>query len=239
MQRLVAVKISRDKSTEPQTLAQLDHRHIVRVFDQRVLPSSGLRLLYMQYVPGGTLFSVLERLRAHPAQARARCVAPWPARSIPTPIAAGPPARTWPSSSTCAWMRAPAIWSTRRRGARGCGPGRGCIRSWPAPSRFPTRWPSSTATSTTAPSSSTSSTRRPSSASIRSLSPPTGCASCWAWSPPTCSSRTCGRSRAGCGTAGTTTPQRWRRRAATPCGWRSATCSPVSCCGRWPGSWCR
>ncbi|MBF6260854.1 serine/threonine protein kinase [Nocardia farcinica] len=72
MQRLVAVKISRDKSTEPQTLAQLDHRHIVRVFDQRVLPSSGLRLLYMQYVPGGTLFSVLERLRAHPAQARAR-----------------------------------------------------------------------------------------------------------------------------------------------------------------------
>lgn len=64
MQRLVAVKISRDKGTEPQTLAQLDHDYIVRVFDQRVLTSRKLRLLYMQYVPGGTLFTVLERVRA-------------------------------------------------------------------------------------------------------------------------------------------------------------------------------
>ncbi len=69
MQRLVAVKISRDKGAEPQTLAQLDHDYIVRVFDQRVLASRKLRLLYMQYVPGGTLFTVLERVRATP-QAR-------------------------------------------------------------------------------------------------------------------------------------------------------------------------
>ncbi|WP_280245284.1 serine/threonine-protein kinase [Nocardia abscessus] len=69
MQRLVAVKISRDKGAEPQTLAQLDHDYIVRVFDQRVLASRRLRLLYMQYVPGGTLFTVLERVRATP-QAR-------------------------------------------------------------------------------------------------------------------------------------------------------------------------
>ncbi|MGW4326305.1 serine/threonine-protein kinase [Nocardia sp. NPDC004573] len=71
MQRLVAVKISRDKGAEPQTLAQLDHDYIVRVFDQRVLADRKLRLLYMQYVPGGTLFTVLERVRATP-QAR-RC----------------------------------------------------------------------------------------------------------------------------------------------------------------------
>ena len=32
MQRLVALKISADKGTEPQTLAQLDHDYIVRVF---------------------------------------------------------------------------------------------------------------------------------------------------------------------------------------------------------------
>ncbi|MFD0364847.1 serine/threonine-protein kinase [Nocardia sp. GCM10030253] len=70
MQRLVAVKISRDKSAEPQTLAQLDHDYIVRVFDQRVLEGRGLRLLYMQYVPGGTLFTVLERVRATPAEER-------------------------------------------------------------------------------------------------------------------------------------------------------------------------
>ncbi len=35
MQRMVALKISADKSSEPQTLAQLDHPNIVRVYDQR------------------------------------------------------------------------------------------------------------------------------------------------------------------------------------------------------------
>ncbi|WP_280236893.1 serine/threonine-protein kinase [Nocardia cyriacigeorgica] len=70
MQRLVAVKISRDKGTEPQTLAQLDHDYIVRVFDQRVLDAPPLRLLYMQYVPGGTLLTVLERVRNTPPQQR-------------------------------------------------------------------------------------------------------------------------------------------------------------------------
>ncbi|NEW37482.1 serine/threonine protein kinase [Nocardia cyriacigeorgica] len=70
MQRLVAVKISRDKGTEPQTLAQLDHDYIVRVFDQRVLDGPALRLLYMQYVPGGTLLTVLERVRGTPSEQR-------------------------------------------------------------------------------------------------------------------------------------------------------------------------
>ena len=70
MQRLVAVKISADSGTEPQTLAQLDHDSIVRVFDQRVLPDRGLRLLYMQYVPGGTLHQVAQRARETPAPQR-------------------------------------------------------------------------------------------------------------------------------------------------------------------------
>ncbi|SPZ41225.1 serine/threonine protein kinase [Rhodococcus wratislaviensis] len=52
LQRLVAVKISQDRGTEPQTLAQFDHDYIVRVFDQRLLAGRDLRLLYMQYVPG-------------------------------------------------------------------------------------------------------------------------------------------------------------------------------------------
>lgn len=63
MQRLVAVKISHDHGTEPQTLAQLDHDYIVRVFDQRLLRDLRLRLLYMQYLPGGTLLRVLQRVR--------------------------------------------------------------------------------------------------------------------------------------------------------------------------------
>ncbi|MEK6238923.1 MAG: hypothetical protein N2C14_29765, partial [Planctomycetales bacterium] len=37
MERLVALKISSQRSDEPQTLARLDHPHIVRVFDQRIL----------------------------------------------------------------------------------------------------------------------------------------------------------------------------------------------------------
>jgi hypothetical protein len=70
MQRLVAVKISADSGTEPQTLAQLDHDYIVRVFDQRVLPDQRLRLLYMQYVPGGTLHSVVKKVRETPPAER-------------------------------------------------------------------------------------------------------------------------------------------------------------------------
>lgn len=58
MQRIVALKISDDKGNEPQTLAQLDHPHIVRVYDQRQLPERRLRLLYMQHISGGTLEGV-------------------------------------------------------------------------------------------------------------------------------------------------------------------------------------
>ncbi|HXY33320.1 MAG TPA: serine/threonine-protein kinase [Planctomycetaceae bacterium] len=63
MQRLVALKVATDTSTEPQTLAQLDHDHIVRVFDQRAVPDRNLRLLYMEYVAGGTLQGVVQRVR--------------------------------------------------------------------------------------------------------------------------------------------------------------------------------
>ncbi|HEV3005499.1 MAG TPA: serine/threonine-protein kinase, partial [Pirellulales bacterium] len=70
MQRLVALKISSDQGNEPQTLAQLDHPHIVRVYDQRLLTSRRLRLLYMQYVPGGTLQTVVDEVRRTPAADR-------------------------------------------------------------------------------------------------------------------------------------------------------------------------
>lgn len=70
MQRIVALKISADRGNEPQTMALLDHPHIVRVFDQRRIEDRRLRLLYMQYVPGGTLQSVLDALRRLPANMR-------------------------------------------------------------------------------------------------------------------------------------------------------------------------
>lgn len=76
MQRMVAVKVSADRGTEPQTLAQLDHDYIVRVFDQRLLDTDidrserRLRLLYMQFLPGGTLLNVLRWVRATPPEER-------------------------------------------------------------------------------------------------------------------------------------------------------------------------
>ncbi len=66
MQRLVALKVSANRGREPQTLAQLDHPHIVRVYDQREIPARGLRLLYMQYVPGRTLQDAMESIRKLP-----------------------------------------------------------------------------------------------------------------------------------------------------------------------------
>ncbi len=70
MQRLVALKVSAGAGQEPQTLAQLDHPHIVRVFDQRLVAGRRLHLLYMQYVAGGSLQAVLERIRKTPEAER-------------------------------------------------------------------------------------------------------------------------------------------------------------------------
>ena len=59
MQRLVALKISSDRGDEPKTLAQLDHPHIVRVYDVRSSRTDRIRILSMQYAPGGTLQQVI------------------------------------------------------------------------------------------------------------------------------------------------------------------------------------
>lgn len=66
MQRLVAVRVEAGADSDTPTVAQLDHQHIVRVFDQRLLADGGggkpLRLLYMQYLPGGSAAGVLTLL---------------------------------------------------------------------------------------------------------------------------------------------------------------------------------
>lgn len=61
MQRIVALKLSTQRSSEPETLAQLDHPYIIRVHDQRYWAQGGLWLLYMQFIPGGTLFDVIQK----------------------------------------------------------------------------------------------------------------------------------------------------------------------------------
>ena len=71
MQRLVGLKISTtSKGVEPQALAQLDHPNIVKVFDLRILPDKGLTLLYMTYLPGGTLHDVVKHVRDIPLAQR-------------------------------------------------------------------------------------------------------------------------------------------------------------------------
>lgn len=70
MQRLVALKISADRGNEAETLSQFDHDYIVRVYDQRILPDQGIRLLYMQYVSGGTLHDVIQAIQSTPKDQR-------------------------------------------------------------------------------------------------------------------------------------------------------------------------
>ncbi len=73
MQRLVALKASTRGSEEPQALSQLDHANIVRVYDQREIEQRGSRLptamlLYMQYLPGGSLADCIQLLRTTPVE---------------------------------------------------------------------------------------------------------------------------------------------------------------------------
>jgi eukaryotic-like serine/threonine-protein kinase len=70
MQRLVALKVSTSRGAEAETLAQLDHPNIVRVYDQRFLPDRGVLLVYMPYLAGGTLSNVLDRVRLVEPEAR-------------------------------------------------------------------------------------------------------------------------------------------------------------------------
>ncbi len=70
MQRRVALKITSPQGEEHATLAQFDHPNIVRIYDQRLLESHGWRLLYMQYVPGGTLRHVVNQVRETPPHVR-------------------------------------------------------------------------------------------------------------------------------------------------------------------------
>jgi len=66
MQRWVALKLSAADGDEPQTLAQLQHSFIVRVYDVRDIEAGRLRLLYMEYVAGGSLQDILNRLQQLP-----------------------------------------------------------------------------------------------------------------------------------------------------------------------------
>src|SRR4029079_5562122 len=108
MQRLVALKVSGSRGVEAQTLAQLDHPHIVRVYDQRFLSDQQVQLVYMSYLPGGTVHHVLNEVKATSPERRsgqtllkavdaalhARGEVPPPASAVRAEWAA----RTWPAA---------------------------------------------------------------------------------------------------------------------------------------------
>jgi len=62
LDRMVAVKVTRNQASEARTLANLEHDHIIRVFSETVDQQRGLRVLCMQYVPGPTLGGVIAAL---------------------------------------------------------------------------------------------------------------------------------------------------------------------------------
>ncbi|MFM7150515.1 MAG: serine/threonine protein kinase [Gemmataceae bacterium] len=70
LDRLVALKVTRGPGEEGQTLAGLEHDHIVRVFSESVLHGRDLRLLCMQYVPGTTLEKLIGQMHGDPASQR-------------------------------------------------------------------------------------------------------------------------------------------------------------------------
>ncbi len=57
--RPVALKVTRSGSREPQTLARLQHTHIVPVYSYRTDPATGLHLLCMPYLSRITLLRIL------------------------------------------------------------------------------------------------------------------------------------------------------------------------------------
>lgn len=60
--RQVALKISPNRGHEAQTLASLEHDHIIQVFSETILENRQTRLLCMQYVAGTTLAEVMGNL---------------------------------------------------------------------------------------------------------------------------------------------------------------------------------
>jgi serine/threonine protein kinase len=66
LDRQVALKVSPNCGDEARSLARLEHRHIVQIFDATVEPARNLKLLWMQFVPGVTLARLIAKLAQVP-----------------------------------------------------------------------------------------------------------------------------------------------------------------------------
>lgn len=70
LNRLVALKVTRTQGREAQTLARLEHPHIVAVYSEANDTSRDLHLLCMQFIPGTTLEQLMQRWHALPLESR-------------------------------------------------------------------------------------------------------------------------------------------------------------------------
>jgi serine/threonine protein kinase len=70
LRRLVALKITRTQGREAQTLARLEHPHIVAIYSETSDASRDLHVLCMQFVPGTTLERVMQRWQEFPLELR-------------------------------------------------------------------------------------------------------------------------------------------------------------------------
>jgi serine/threonine protein kinase/Flp pilus assembly protein TadD len=68
--RPVVLKVSRIEGSEPQTLAQLQHTHIVPIFSLHEDPAAGLRAVCMPYFGGASLGQVLQAMSAATSRAK-------------------------------------------------------------------------------------------------------------------------------------------------------------------------
>ena len=131
--RPVALKVTRRGSREPQTLARLQHTHIVPVHSHRIDAATGLHLLCMPYFGRITLARVLADPEVQSARSgRCRWPRPSTGSSRPAMLPAGSSAgRLEAVGARDSYPRAIAWWGA----------------GWPRPSTTPTTGACSTAIS--------------------------------------------------------------------------------------------
>ena len=110
--RLVALKVSRTGSREPQTLARLQHTHIVPVHSYRIDPITGLHLLCMPYFGRVTLARLLAEPSLREPDSGACLVAALDRIGGPSSPGSGPP-KARASLSRRSFPRAVAWWGAR------------------------------------------------------------------------------------------------------------------------------
>ncbi len=109
--RPVALKVARHGSREPETLARLQHTHIVPVYSYRTDPATDLHLLCMPYFGRVTLARLLEDARAGVARSGADLLAVLDRLDPPSAGALASSARS--TLAALPFSRAMAWWGAR------------------------------------------------------------------------------------------------------------------------------